>query len=225
MVKVKRKGNNLTYVSPKQFLEELLRARRPGETWEAMIRRLNRRDQFRQLLIGLVAVGALALSGGRVSPAQSHRLWQRVVEWLIAEPARRSRVQRALARYARDRTVVFTENEGVTIVQLTETGQRTLQRYAWQDLKIVRPAKWDGRWRIVLFDIPEERRVARDIFRQKLQELGFVYMQKSAWVHPFPCEHIIAAFRELYEMGPYVTILRADSIDGEERLRQKFGLS
>jgi phenylacetic acid degradation operon negative regulatory protein len=45
---------------------------------------------------------------------------------------------------------------------------------------------WDGRWRLVLFDVPESRRVARDRLRRFLQSRGFGYLQNSVWITPDP---------------------------------------
>lgn len=44
--------------------------------------------------------------------------------------------------------------------------------------------KWDGKWRIVLFDIAELNRKARDMLRRKLRELGFGMFQQSVYISP-----------------------------------------
>lgn len=44
--------------------------------------------------------------------------------------------------------------------------------------------KWDGKWRIVLFDIAELNRKVRDTFRKKLRELGFGMFQQSVYISP-----------------------------------------
>ncbi len=46
--------------------------------------------------------------------------------------------------------------------------------------------KWDGKWRIVFFDIPEPERVIRDKIRRLLKELGFKGVQRSVWISPLP---------------------------------------
>lgn len=47
--------------------------------------------------------------------------------------------------------------------------------------KISENKKWDGKWRIVIFDIPEKHRKLRDVLRGKLREWEFVPVQKSVW--------------------------------------------
>lgn len=44
---------------------------------------------------------------------------------------------------------------------------------------------WDGRWRVVFFDIPEAKRGLRDELRFELKDLGFGLWQRSVWVTPF----------------------------------------
>lgn len=117
-------------------------------------------------------------------------------------------------------------DEGERLV-LTKKGRARLQKYELQDIVIDRPRVWDGNWRIVFFDVPKKPPAlnrARDIFRDALKRLGFTKIQKSVWVHPFPCEDEIAYIVELYGLQPYVRVAVAKSVTGEERLRQKFDL-
>lgn len=44
--------------------------------------------------------------------------------------------------------------------------------------------KWDGSWRVVLFDIPTSRNAQRDRVRRYLQHRGFGYLQNSVWITP-----------------------------------------
>ena len=46
---------------------------------------------------------------------------------------------------------------------------------------------WDGKWRIVVFDIPEKRRSARKFLRKKLIDWSFRKWQKSVWACKKDC--------------------------------------
>lgn len=48
--------------------------------------------------------------------------------------------------------------------------------------------KWDGRWRLVLFDIPIGQNAQRERLRRYLRSKGFGYLQNSVWVTPDPLE-------------------------------------
>lgn len=43
----------------------------------------------------------------------------------------------------------------------------------------------DGKWIMIIFDIPEKTRRRRDLLRRKLKFLGFKMLQKSIWVCPY----------------------------------------
>lgn len=52
---------------------------------------------------------------------------------------------------------------------------------------------WDGKWRIVIFDIEEENKKSREYLRFKLNSLGFGKLQDSVYVSPLD---VLADFKE-----------------------------
>ena len=76
-----------------------------------------------------------------------------------------------------------------------------MKRYQVLDLKIERPKKWDGKIRIVAFDIPNAQRTKRNAFRRKLKELGFYSSQKSVWLHPFECKNEIKILQDFFGLN------------------------
>ena len=44
--------------------------------------------------------------------------------------------------------------------------------------------KWDGKWRMIIFDIPEDARTERDRLRRLLKLNGFKILQKSVIINP-----------------------------------------
>jgi len=47
---------------------------------------------------------------------------------------------------------------------------------------------WDGKWRLVLFDIPTGQNAQRERLRRYLRDKGFGYVQNSVWITPDPLE-------------------------------------
>lgn len=45
---------------------------------------------------------------------------------------------------------------------------------------------WDGKWRMILFDVPQKQASARVRLRRSLAERGFGYLQNSVWITPDP---------------------------------------
>jgi CRISPR-associated endonuclease Cas2 len=90
------------------------------------------------------------------------------------------------------------------------------------EIDIVKPKIWDKKWRVVIFDIPEEKRHRRDLLRRKLQELNFIQIQKSVYVYPFECNNEISMISDLLYLTPYVTIMISEIIQGEQAILKQF---
>lgn len=78
-----------------------------------------------------------------------------------------------------------------------------------------KPERWDGKWRIVLFDIPERNRVFRDILRQHLKELDFYKLQHSVFISPYPYEKPILDLIRVYSAESFVRVITASKVDNE----------
>lgn len=67
-------------------------------------------------------------------------------------------------------------NEEEVILKLTTIGKEFLLLNKPED-----EVDWDGRWRIVIFDIPEEKKNVRNVLRNRLKMWAFTPWQKSVW--------------------------------------------
>jgi DNA-binding transcriptional regulator PaaX len=80
----------------------------------------------------------------------------------------------------RKRGLIRFENKGGQIyIYLTEKGKKFAGILQIDELKIKNSKKWDKKWRILIFDIAQLKRIYREAFRGKLKELGFYQLQKS----------------------------------------------
>ena len=106
----------------------------------------------------------------------------------------RLRLRRALSQLERKK-LIATHRKGVS---LTALGVRT-SRFLSLDTSSTKKARtWDGRWRIVLFDIPEEKQRARRALSFKLSDLGLFRLQDSVFVFPHSCEREIKLLQEFF---------------------------
>lgn len=94
-------------------------------------------------------------------------------------------------------------NENQVILKLTNLGRYALgPKFDEKD--------WDGKWRIVIFDIPEEKRGVRDLFRRRLKEWGFKNWQQSVWITK---NNITGKLRKLIgelEIESWVAVIESD---------------
>lgn len=110
-----------------------------------------------------------------------------------------------------------------TVILLTEKGKRRKLVNDLDQIKISYAGAWDGKWRFLMFDIPESKKNAREAFREKLKQLGFFQFQKSVWIYPYQCNNEIDFVSEIFEIAPYITILDV-RVDSDGPLRAHFGL-
>lgn len=105
------------------------------------------------------------------------------------------------------------EENGYMIYSLTEKGKEKVKKFIFDELKIGQPKSWDGKWRLVIFDIPEIKRKARVALKNKLKDMGFYQCQKSAWIYPFLCIEEVEFIKDVLNIKPFVKIFIIDEMD------------
>lgn len=117
------------------------------------------------------------------------------------------------------------DKNGKTIVKITKKGETKLRAFVIDLIEIRKPKKWDGKWRLVLFDIPMRFTKGREALRYHLKDLNFFQFQKSAWIYPYPCEDEIIFVADFFGLGKYVEILTVESILRDDKVKKHFNLS
>lgn len=135
-----------------------------------------------------------------------------------------SRISESLKRLEARGLLKIVNEHGIRNVTLTKSGEALLARLSIGNKKIKPPRKWDRRWRVVIFDIPEKRKAARDRLRLLLSSIGFEKLQNSVWVYPFECEDLLTLLKTDAVLGREVIYIVAEDIEGDKRLRVKFQL-
>lgn len=89
----------------------------------------------------------------------------------------KSALSKAISRLKGKKFIIgLNDNSGETILKLTDAGRSQL--ISSHEVEEI----WDGKLRIVIFDIPEQKRVIRNLFRRNIKKWGFKPLQKSVWV-------------------------------------------
>lgn len=113
-------------------------------------------------------------------------------------------------------------DEKGTFLEITTKGKELAKKYLIDQIKITLSGKWDKKWRLVIFDIPNDKNRERDLLRDKLECLGFFKLQESVYVFPFECNQEIELLKGMYLLGHYVQYIVADRIETEINLMEKF---
>lgn len=121
--------------------------------------------------------------------------------------------------------VEVTGTYGNRRVTLTAKGRGLMERMEFEEYQIPEPAFWDGKWRILAFDMNERRRRARAQLRRLLQGVGFLRMQDSVWIYPYPCDEFISLVRAHLKSGTgEVRAFVAEALESDRLLRDHFRL-
>lgn len=111
---------------------------------------------------------------------------------------------------------------GKQFLSLTEKGERKLSYY--QIIRKKKNSKWDGKWRVVIFDVWENTRHKRNLLRNEIKDFGFIQLQRSVWIYPYECADFIELLKTDLSFGKNIRYLVVESLDYDEKLRKYFHL-
>jgi CRISPR-associated endonuclease Cas2 len=117
--------------------------------------------------------------------------------------------------------VEMAKKNGQNFLRLTEKGALEI---LLQKADIQKKSNWDGKWRVLVFDIPEDAHPQRDRFRLLLKRQGFFKLQASVFVHPHPLNREAISYLEESGLIKYIRLLKVEEMDNDEDLRARFGV-
>ena len=71
----------------------------------------------------------------------------------------------------------------------------------------------DGKWQMIIFDIPERKRDLRNLLRENLYLLGYKMLQQSVWISPYNVLKETEAILRRYSLDPYVKLILIKKIE------------
>jgi DNA-binding transcriptional regulator PaaX len=171
-------------------------------------------------LLKFAAFGGI-LAAGLVAPNMAKALDKPTQKYFdhLDKRAREREMRRIVQLMKRQSLIKGDYEHGLTI---TKKGKQRAEKARLDSLQIPKPAKWDRKWRIIFYDIPEKHKKGRDSLTAKLKDVGFYQLQKSVWVHPFPCRDEVEAVCLSYGIDKYVSYIETSYIDKQKLLEKKF---
>ncbi|MEK7186732.1 MAG: CRISPR-associated endonuclease Cas2 [Patescibacteria group bacterium] len=136
-----------------------------------------------------------------------------------------SRIKRSLKGLIKGGLLEFKSKKEKKYLAITEKGRKQLNRWEIANYQIKKPKRWDGKWRVIIFDIQEKRRKSRDQLRMALNNIGFKRLQNSVWVFPYDCEDLLMLLKADMALGKNLLYLIVDEIENDRPLLQHFGLN
>lgn len=128
------------------------------------------------------------------------------------------RLRRSFYELRRRRYIEQTPSKSRPLWRLTVPGILAINTYLDTHPFLPRPRRWDEKWHLVFFDIPNTHRRQRDTFRRYLKELGCCQVQKSVWAHPFSCHEQVYNIARRLGITCYVDIYTVEDFDNPNTL-------
>ena len=135
-----------------------------------------------------------------------------------------SRLRYMLKRLHKQKLVRISRRNGQDVVELTRKGKMKRLAYNLEAMSIERPDRWDGRWRVIIYDISKLKRKSQESLRRMFKKLNLLPLQKSVYLSPYPCDREVEFLREYFDVSEEVIYIRADKIENEEYYKRYFGL-
>lgn len=109
--------------------------------------------------------------------------------------------------------------------RLTKLGRKKMHSLMLDSDTTLVNTSWDGFWRIILLDLPEPRKSERESLRYLLKKAGFVCLKNSAWISPFPFEHLFTNIKKDLGLTTEMMIIVTEFVDEETKkfLFETFG--
>ncbi|MDP4020492.1 MAG: hypothetical protein Q8P58_00400 [Candidatus Adlerbacteria bacterium] len=189
---------------------------------EEQSKKRTRKVRLEKIILGTLATGGVLISA-LLAPNILKILKDADPEWVRKRDPRR-RVRETVSRLKHKGLVEFRFEEGKQRLRLTAKGKRLTSSIWSERFVLKKPKHWDGKWRLVIFDIAEKRRSIRDKIRHLVFRLGFLRLQDSVWVYPYDCEELVTLLKTDLRIGREVLYVIADVIEFDKPLRSHFDL-
>lgn len=129
-------------------------------------------------------------------------------------------IARSIKNLTTDGFVECFNSEHKKYFRLTKEGKQKLNNIALESDSSLVSINWDGNWRIIILDLPEERKNEREALRYLLKKAGFVCIKNSVWISIYPYEHLFTNIKKDLGLTSEMMIIVTDKID--EMTKQEF---
>jgi len=138
----------------------------------------------------------------------------------------KKQIKKALYDLEKRQLIDIVEKDDEVKIYLQEKGK---QKVFTRSIKLLldykkKEKKWDGRWFMVFFDVPEIEKQKREFLRKYLKKLGFYQYQKSVYIFPFECKKEVELIKKIVEGAKYMKYIIAEEIEEEEKIKKYFNL-
>lgn len=133
-------------------------------------------------------------------------------------------ISRSLKNLEKSGDITLHKTDQSSFARLTSSGRHKLRSLRLSENTHLMPMGWDGKWRIVILDIPESEKEKRNALRYILKKAGFALLKNSVYISPHQFEHMLESMKEDLELTTEISIIVTDYLDAssEDEFRKAF---
>lgn len=166
------------------------------------------KEILKAIAISSIVVASTAVPGLPRALTSGYKAWKKFDQKDLGRIIKRLEKQEMIS--------ISTKASQITI-EITEKGKKRLLEYDFERIELS-AKKRDGKWRLIIFDIPEDKKRNRDAFRRKLLQLGMIRFQDSIFASAFPCKKEVDFLCHFLNISDYVTLVSLNEIERGEQL-------
>lgn len=177
----------------------------------------------------LEVIGATLLSGGNpLRPVIPVAIKEIIItlKKIKKLDVEEKKIKKSLESLERKEIIDLEEKDGTVFVNLKDKNNLTVIKYSIKAILELKKKekKWNGKWFLVFFDVPEIQRNKRDYLRKFLNKIGFYCYQKSVYIFPYECEKEISLIKKIVEGAKYMRYIIAEKLEDEKKIKHHFNL-
>ena len=180
------------------------------------------REFTENIIMGIFFAGVITIA----APYFTAIAIPKIIRFAIKNKKEKQAFCNTFSRLKRRGLIKISNRNGQIYISLTTEGKKKAGKYQINDLRIKKPAKWDKKWRILIFDIENKQKIKREALRGKIKELGLFQLQKSVWIYPHDFSKEIKLLRDFFGLtkNEMQTII-AEKIEDDKRAKMFFKLN
>ena len=186
-----------------------------------------KKGEIAKIILATIGIGAIL--GGTVLITPNFPIiigsFIKLIEEIKGIKLPKLKVKRTLKLLEKRKILNLVIKNSEVYIEVEDAWNIEILKYSIQSLLAMRKKlKWQGKWFLVIFDVPEEQRNKRYYLRKFLKEIGFYQYQQSVYVFPYECEKEIILIKKIIEGGKYLSYIVAEKVEYEDKLKTYFHL-
>lgn len=134
------------------------------------------------------------------------------------DPKKNYALARSIKNLVESGCVEIHNSDNQRYLKITKKGQGKLNCIKLEGEEALVSSTWDGFWRIIILDIPEERKNEREALRYLLKKANFICIKNTVWISPYPYEYLFTNIKKDLGLGNEIMIIVTDKLDPETNL-------